>query len=254
MKEPEARGGPGSPGPTEGDDVGNGIKVVGTTTEERPVKARGRAAPDRHPAAPTGEPGTREPDGAPEARPARPARGRKGVVALAIVAVLGVAGTVVFWQKWSGLNDQQQAAAQARRSASTFLVALTNFDAKSVDQDFANITAMATGPFAKQANQFFNSSIRQQLENALASSRGQVRSLYVQSAGGGQATVYAVVDQLYVNRTLSAPQSDVLRVVVQLAQTGGAWKIADVTVLEGPSLTSPGTGGSGSSSPGTSGS
>ena len=164
------------------------------------------------------------------------------MLALAVVAALGIAGTVTFEQKWSGLNGRQQAAAQARQSASTFLVALTNFDAKSVDHDFARITAMATGPFARQASQFFNSSIRQQLENVLASSRGQVRSLYVQSVGGGQATVYAVVDQLYVNRTLSAPQSDVLRVVVQLTENGGAWKIADVTVLEGPSLTSPSPG------------
>ena len=134
-------------------------------------------------------------------------------------------------------------AAQARQAASTFLTDLTNFDAKSVDADFARLTAMSTGPFAKQANQFFNSSIRQQLENALASSRGQVRSLYVQSVGGGQATVYAVIDQLYVNRTLSAPQSDVLRVVVQLTDASGSWKVSDVTVLEGPSLASPSPSG-----------
>jgi hypothetical protein len=239
MKAPGGRTDAAGALPTEGDDVGNGIKVVGAAdhpeTRERP---RTRPAPDRT---------------APEAteRAVAPRRGRRGVAVLAVVAVLGIAGTVTFWQKWSGLNGTEQAAAQARQSASTFLVALTNFDAKSVDADFTRITGMATGPFAKQADQFFNSSIRQQLETALASSRGQVRSLYVQSVGGGQATVYAVVDQLYVNRTLSAPQSDVLRVVVQLDQQGGTWKIADVTVLEGPSLTSPSPG---TASSGTTGS
>jgi Mce-associated membrane protein len=247
MSEPETKAVPGPSGPTEGDDVGSGIKVVGTTerTETRTNAGRPpRAVPE---AAETGAPDAEAPR---VVAPGRPGRGRKGVVALAIVAVLGVAGTVTFWQKWSGLNGRQQASAQASQSARTFLVALTNFDAKSVDRDFSQITAMATGPFARQANQFFNSSIRQQLENALASSRGQVRSLYVQSVGGGQATVYAVVDQLYVNRTLSAPQSDVLRVVVQLSETGGTWKIADVTVLEGPALTSPSPGSTGSSSSG----
>ena len=97
---------------------------------------------------------------------------------------------------------------------------------------------MATGTFAKQANRF-NSSIRQQLETTLTSSRGQIRSLYVQEVSGNQATVYAVVDQLYVNRTLQAPRSDVLRVVVQMSDTGGTWKVSNVTVLEGPSLASP---------------
>ncbi|HEX3946352.1 MAG TPA: hypothetical protein VHW47_01550, partial [Acidimicrobiales bacterium] len=96
---------------------------------------------------------------------------------------------------------------------------------------------------AGQADKFFNSSIRQELENALASSRGQIRSLYVQSYGGGQASVYAVVDQLYVNNKISSPQSDVLRIVVDLTQAGGAWKISDVTVLTGPSLGSSATTG-----------
>jgi hypothetical protein len=225
--------------PTEGDDVGNGIKVVGAAD---PPETRERTRTG-------GAPARTVPEATEET--AVPRRRRRGVAVLAVVAVLGVAGTVTFWQKWSGLNGTEQAAAQARQSASTFLVALTNFDAKSVDADFTRITDMATGPFAKQADQFFNSSIRQQLETALASSRGQVRSLYVQSVGGGQATVYAVVDQLYVNRTLSAPQSDVLRVVVQLDQQGGTWKIADVTVLEGPSLASPSPGTASSGSTGS---
>lgn len=233
--------------PTEGDDVGNGIKVVGTAD---PPETRQRTRPGPAPARPEAADNAAASNTA-DGTTAAPRRRRRGVAVLAIVAVLGIAGTVTFWQKWSGLNDTQQAAAGARQSADTFLVALTNFDAKSVDADFTRITDMATGPFAKQANQFFNSSIRQQLETALASSRGQVRSLYVQNVGGGQATVYAVVDQLYVNRTLSAPQSDVLRVVVQLDQQGGAWKIADVTVLEGPNLASPSPGTASSGSTGS---
>jgi hypothetical protein len=172
-----------------------------------------------------------------------------GTFLLALVAVAGVAGTVTFERAWSGLNGQNATATQAQRSASTFLLALTNFDAKTVDGDFARLTAMATGPFAKQADQFFNSSIRQRLETALASSRGQIRSLYVQSVSGDGATVYAVIDQLYVNRTLSAPQSDVLRVVVSMTDAAGAWKVSNVTVLEGPSLSSPSPTGSGASGP-----
>jgi Mce-associated membrane protein len=161
---------------------------------------------------------------------------RAGVVALAIVAVLGVAGTVGFGLAWQGLQSRQVGESQATAAARSFLVDLTNFDAKTVDADFSAVSSMATGPFASQAQRFFNSTIRQDLQKALASSRGQIRSMDVQSYGGGQATVYAVVDQLYVNDKLTSPQTDVLRLVVNMAQVGARWKVADVTVLQGPTL------------------
>ncbi len=169
--------------------------------------------------------------------------GRTTRIVLAVLAVAGIAGTIIFERAWSNLNGQNAMASQARSAATTFLDDLTNFSAKTVDSDFARLTAMATGDFATQANRFFNSSIRQQLETALASSRGQVRDMYVQNVTGNQAQVYAVIDQLYVNRTLSAPQSDVLRVVVQMVDNGGTQKVSDVTVLEGPSLASPSPSG-----------
>ena len=226
--------------------MGNGVKVVGASAglDEVEEPASEVVEPARTPRA----------AGAGRARAARPVdgahRGRAGMVVLAVIAVLGIAGTVVFWRSWSNLNGQNATADQASRAASTFLVDLTNFDAKSVDADFGRLQAMATGQFAKQAGQFFNSSIRQQLENALASSRGQVRNLYVQSVSGPTATVYAVVDQLFVNRSLAAPQSDVLRVVVQMTDVSGTWKVSDVTVLEGPSPVSPSPTSTGSSSGG----
>lgn len=167
---------------------------------------------------------------------ARRPRARRWVTGLAILAILGLAGTIWFGVAWAGLQARQTGESQARASARSFLVDLTNFNAKTVDADFGAITSMSTGTFATQAKKFFNSSIRQDLEKALASSRGQVRSLYVQSYGGGQATVYAVLDQLYVNNKITSPQTDVLRVVVTMHQVGGRWKVADVTVLQGPSL------------------
>ena len=76
----------------------------------------------------------------------------------------------------------------------------------------------------------------------MADSRGQVRSLYVQTDNGTSASVSAVVDQIYVNNKISTPQSDVLRILVNLAKMGPSWKISDVTVLEGATSASAGTG------------
>ncbi|MGA7419488.1 MAG: hypothetical protein WB765_17595 [Acidimicrobiales bacterium] len=51
------------------------------------------------------------------------------------------------------------------------------------------------------------------------------------------ASVYSVIDQVYANNTSKTPQSDVLRVVVNLTRQASGWKVSNVTVLEGASPT-----------------
>jgi hypothetical protein len=132
----------------------------------------------------------------------------------------------------------------------SLLQQIGNFNAKSVDSDFTAITNMATGAFSTQAKEFFNSNIRSSLEKALAESRGQVRALDVQSENqaAGTASVYAVVDQTYVNDKINTPQADVVRLTADLQRVDGVWKISDVTVLEGAT---PGSQGSASGSAGS---
>jgi hypothetical protein len=217
--------------------MASGVKVVGASVAPAPAhehsdeqaEAPERIAPGGLAAAPVSRP---------EAARRGGARRRVGVVVLGALAVLGLAGTVGFGLAWAGLHSRLSGETQARSAARSFVVDLTNFDAKTVDADFRAITSMATGPFSSQAQKFFNSAIRQDLQRALASSRGQIRSMYVQSYGTGQATVYAVVDQLYVNDKITTPQTDVLRLVVTMSQVAGRWKVADVTVLQGPALSS----------------
>jgi hypothetical protein len=172
------------------------------------------------------------------------------------LAVAGLVGTLVFGHAWAHQNSVAGQQAQVRNVSADFLLALTNFDAKDVDADFSRIQGYATGDFAKQSNQFFGSTIRTQLEAALASSRGQLRSQYVQSLGNGQASVYSVVDQTYVNNKMQSPAADELQIVTDLTQVGGAWKVGDVTVLDnasGATGTSSGTSGAtaGTSTPST---
>lgn len=213
-----------------------GVKVVGAPAaadERDDVRTEPNGSQPDEPEASPAVPGRPGAGPAPEVRSLR-----RRLAVVAVVAVLGLIGTVGFGVAWASSSSSSGSQAQVTASARAFLVALTNFTAKTVDADFGRLQAMATGPFATQAQKFFNSSIRQQLETALAQSNGQIRDLYVQSIKGNQATVYAVVDQLYVNNKVSAPQSDVLRLVVNLTDTSSGWKIADVSVLEGPA---PGT-------------
>jgi hypothetical protein len=162
--------------------------------------------------------------------------GRKSQIVLLVIAVLGVVGTAVFGQAWASLNGQAGQQAQVQTVTSNFLLALTNFDAKSVDADFNKIQGYATGSFANQSNQFFGSTIRSQLEAALASSRGQIRSQFVQSING--------------NNKMSSPSADELQIQTDLTMTGAGWKVSNVTVLNNSGAGSA-TGSSSPSSPTT---
>ena len=55
-----------------------------------------------------------------------------------------------------------------------------------------------------------------------------------------------------MNSKITSPQADVVRLVVNLEDVGGTWKISNVTVLEGASPASEGTasGSAGSNVPG----
>jgi hypothetical protein len=170
------------------------------------------------------------------------------------LAGLGLVGTLAFGHAWASQRASLGQQAQVQTVSRDFLLALTNFDAKNVDADFTRIQGYATGTFASQSNQFFGSTIRTQLEAALASSRGQIRSQYVQSLSGNQASVYSVVDQTYVNNKMTSPSADELQIDTNLTKVGGAWKVAAVTVLNNASGTSSSgtsSGASGSTTPST---
>ncbi len=170
--------------------------------------------------------------------------------------MLGLVGTLVFGLLWAGSSGSgsgtQDPAMQQLGPGPVPDRPSSHFNAKTVDSDFNSINAMATGSFASQSNQFFNSSIRQALEKAAAESRGQIRNIYVQSESASSASVYAVVDQEYANNKITTPGSDVVRILVYLSKVGSTWKISNVTVLEGASPASAGTpsGSAGSSVPG----
>jgi hypothetical protein len=161
---------------------------------------------------------------------------------LAVIAAIGVAFAILFGIWWNGQRVQADNRAAAQRTGQNFLIALTNFDSRTINADFARINSYATGDFAKQAQQFFGPQIRQQLEASQAASRGQISSIYVQSATSNSASVYAVVDQTIVNRNFNAPQADELRIVLTLNKVRAGWRIGEVTVLQAPTSNSSGAG------------
>jgi hypothetical protein len=171
------------------------------------------------------------------------------------LAVIGVIGTLVlgilYTTKSSSRGSVQDPAVVGASRA--FLTDFFNFNAKTVDSDFNAVDGMETGASATQSQQCFNASIHKALEQALAESRGQIRYVAIQSENqrAGTASVFAVVDQTYVNNKITSPRPDVVRLVADLKQVNGVWKISDVTVLEGatPAGTGSASGSVGSNGP-----
>jgi hypothetical protein len=217
----------------------NGVKVVGAPTPDGEEPTRAATPPRARKRRPSGD------RGVPSRRAFRLA---------SFIAVIGLVGTLVFGILYTTMSSapvQDPAVVTASRA---FLTDFFNFNAKTVDADFNAVDGMSTGAFATQAQQFFNASIRKALEQALAESRGQIRyaAIQAENQGAGTASVYAVVDQTYVNNKITSPQADVVRLVADLKQVGGVWKISGVTVLEGatPASTGSASGSAGSNVPG----
>ncbi len=171
--------------------------------------------------------------------PAEPGRSRLWrvlTVVFAVVALAGVFGTVFFWSRVRTYEHRDDAQKAVLATSRDFLLALTNFQANTIDTDFNRIQSYATGQFQTQALQFFSSDVRKSLAKVQAVSRGQISSLYVQSVGGDQAVTYADVHQTIANINFKSPEQDELRIVLNLSKLPDGWRIAYVTVLQAPAM------------------
>ncbi|HYI60749.1 MAG TPA: hypothetical protein VEW93_02975, partial [Acidimicrobiales bacterium] len=158
-----------------------------------------------------------------------------------VLAVLGVLGTIGFGLAWrsadaravteDGLAPEVVAMRDAGRE---FAIALTNFDAGTIDADFDRIVDFATGDFAEEADRFYDEEIRSQLREAQATSRSEIRDIYVQSFSGDTGVVFFTADQTIANNLSPQPITDTLRVELGMVEVEGEWKVRTVEVLDAP--------------------
>jgi len=174
-----------------------------------------------------------------------PRRSRREALLLLLV-LAGFTGTVAFGLAWNGARAHDDGISGARATARNFLTALTNFDGKTIDADFDRIISYGTGAFAQQADQFYaDKDTRNALRVRQASSRGEIKDLFVQSSVNGRVRIYSVIDETIANNALPAPRADELRIEIGLTKVKGSWRVYDVRVLQAP--VSPLTGGSATS-------
>ena len=173
-------------------------------------------------------------------RPSRP-RPSAAFVALAIVALLGIFGTVFFYSKYRSLSGRGKDQTAVTKVSQDFLLALTNFNANTIDDTVKKLQSYSTGDFQGQALNFFSSDFRQAAAKVQATSRGQIRDLYVESIDAGAASTYADVDQTIANLNFARPEQDQLRIVLTLKKLSQGWRISEVTVLQAPTSPAPGS-------------
>jgi Mce-associated membrane protein len=165
-------------------------------------------------------------------------------IVFAVLAILGLAGTLLFGFAWNSERSEDNAEASMKTSASDFLVALFDFDGRTIDEDFDNVLSYATGDFADQAEaQFADDDTRAALREVQASSRVEVRDLFVQSFDGDSGRVFAVVDQTIANNQFPQPRSDQVRLEISMRKVDGEWKVSALDVLEAPAAQSAIAGG-----------
>jgi plasmid stabilization system protein ParE len=158
-----------------------------------------------------------------------------------VLAVLGILGTIGFGLAWRAADSRATTedglapeVVDMRTAGREFAIALTNFDAGTIDADFDRIVDFATGDFEEEADRFYDEEIRTQLREAQATSRSEIRDIYVQSFSGDTGVVFFTADQTIANNLSPQPITDTLRVELGMVQVDGEWKVRTVEVLDAP--------------------
>lgn len=224
-------------------EVSEAARAAARPAPSTGARRTGSVAPRR---APTPEANRRASD----PKPATPARTSRLPW---VLAALGLVGTLVFGGLWLSARGDDAgsatattgAAADVEAAANRFAKALTNFDGATIDANVDQIVALSTGDFQDEVDQFFSSDTRKQLKEASASSRGEIRSSYVQGIDGDRGSAFVVLDQTIANDRSPQPKADTLRMEVALREVDGEWLVQRVNVLDAPSGTYSGAAAAG---------
>jgi hypothetical protein len=227
---------PDTGGETRLGGSGDAVTVVG-----------GLAPPDRRrrdDPAPGGRGGgdASRPGPPPLPEPAGRRRGPAGAtLAWIAVAVVCLAAAGVFaglyFTKGSTSHDARTGGPDAealRSTANQFANALFTFDAGTLNQNITQAQALSTPAYSQTIASFYTADQVAAAKTAQASSRADIKSVFVESINGDSASVFVVLTDTYANNKDPKPRVDDVRMILSLKRSSGAWKVSDVQVLQAP--------------------
>lgn len=147
---------------------------------------------------------------------------------------LASAAAVVFGILWFGQENDRDRISEVERATQRFVTALTNFSAETIEEDVEEIRSFAVGDFAGEVETFFGPEAVEAIQQAEASSEGQIEAIFVQDMDEDFASTFVVVRETVTNSVLEEPQTDVLRLEVGLTETSDGWKVNNVDVFQAP--------------------
>lgn len=165
-----------------------------------------------------------------------------------VVAVLAAIVALVSTVQWLRLADREATRDEVETAAATFVIELTNWDATDGLADTREaLQAAGTPAFRNEVDELFGGELGTELETVGAVSRGEVQDVFLQrieeAPGSGEeagpddeplptAVVFAVVEQTVASELSDVP--DVIRrsARIVLHRIDGAWKVADVELIQ----------------------
>jgi hypothetical protein len=116
--------------------------------------------------------------------------------------------------------------------ARDFMLALTNFDARSVNQSVARLQNDSTPRLALEASEFFGTSTMAELSSLNTESVGSITGLTADLARSGEAEVQVTVGEVLTDDR-SSPTTRVSRLIARLSlgYTSGGWHVSALSIL-----------------------
>jgi hypothetical protein len=150
--------------------------------------------------------------------------------------LLGIALAIaaMFAYLWWDYRSEDNARREIEQVAAEFTRALTDFSAETIEEDVREIKSFAVGSFSDEVDTFFGEETVAAVKEAEATSDGEIEGLFVQHVGEASGSVFVLVSETVTNASLSEPQTDTLRLEVDLIETTEGWKVESVQVLQAP--------------------
>ena len=206
-----------------------------TPEETDPASQAGAETPSGGADVPASESAASPEPPPPPAPPRGVPTGRRIATAIPWILLIVAAGAAaLFLALWHADETQISAAKQVKAQASHFVTALTNFSYKTIDGDIAQIRRFAAGSFLHEVGQTFSKQNIAALKHAKATSHAHLNSVFIQSVSGGTASAFAVVTETFTNANSRSPNTQIVRMSIDLIKTGGAWKVDTVRLFQSP--------------------
>lgn len=148
---------------------------------------------------------------------------------LAVALIVTLAGLLLLWRHADGLAEAEALATaeqEATRAATDVAVAMTTYDHRSLEEDFAWIEEDGTAEFE---DTFLASTrpIRGLIRKTRATAEGRVTDAAGTADDPGRVTVLLFVDQV-IERPGQEPTAESTRVVMHMVDQDGRWLVDDV--------------------------